>query len=94
MFFRLLLLTCLLLLPLQSEEAKIYTVKIAIYKNLDTLKNKLQKLPPALRDTIQVRKDGDFYRASTLPTTDIKTLTMLLPAYKLIFNDAHVAPLK
>lgn len=92
--FRFLLPTFLLLLPLQGEEPKTYTVKIAIYKNLNTLKNKLQKLPPALRNTVQVRKDGEFYRASTIPTTDIKTLTMLLPAYKLIFKDAHVASLK
>ena len=94
MIFRFYLLTLLLLLPLQGEEPTFYTVKIAIYKNLDTLTNKLQKLPPALRSTVQVRKDGELYRASTIPTTDEKTLTMLLPAYKLIFSDAHVAPLK
>ncbi|HIQ28284.1 MAG TPA: hypothetical protein EYH42_07270 [Sulfurovum sp.] len=94
MILRSLLLTCLFLLPLQGESTKIYTVKLAVYKNLDTLKEKLQKLPPALRNTVEVRKDGEFYRATTIYTTDEKTLTTLLPAYKLIFSDAHVATVK
>ncbi len=89
--FRFIILIILFLFPLQGQAPRFYTVNLAIYKNLNTLKNKLQKLPLALRNTVEVRKDGELYRATTMYTTDKKVLNTLLPAYKIVFSDAHVA---
>jgi len=59
---RLLLLSLLFVLPLQSIASNFYTVNIAVYKNVKTLNKKLDKLPPALRNTIQIEKRGGLHK--------------------------------
>jgi len=83
----------LLLLPLQSL-ASSYTVNIAVYQNIDTLNQRVAKLPVKLQKTIKVTHIAALYKARTLPTTDIKTLKRLLPLYKAEFPDAHIAKIK
>ena len=92
--FRLLLLSLLLVLPLQSNASTSYKVNIAVYKNVKTLNSRLNKLPPALRKTIQIEKRGKFHRATTLPTENKETLQKLLPSYKKVFSDAFIVPIK
>ena len=92
--FRLLLLSLLLILPLQSIASTAYTVNIAVYKNIKTLNSKLNKLPPALKNTIQIEKRGRLHRATTLPTEDKVTLQKLLPSYQKVFSDAFIVPVK
>lgn len=92
--FRLLLLSLLLVLPLQSIASSAYTVNIAIYKNVKTLNNRLKKLPPALRKTIQIEKRGRLHRATTLPTENKEMLQKLLPSYQKVFRDAFIVPAK
>ena len=92
--FRLLLLSLLLVLPLQSIASSAYTVNIAVYKNIKTLNSKLNKLPPALKKTIQIEKRGQLHRATTLPTEDKATLQKLLPSYQKVFRDAFIIPVK
>jgi len=91
---RLLLLSLLLVLPLQSIASTSYTVNIAVYKNVKTLNKKLDKLPPALRNTIQIEKKGSLHRATTLPTKNKETLQKLLPSYQKVFRDAFIVPVK
>jgi len=91
---RFLLLFSLLLLPLQSFSSTFYTVNIAVYKSKHTLTKRVNKLPPKLRKTIEIRKKKRFYSARTLPTTNKAVLTKLLPAYKKEFSDAHIAKVK
>lgn len=88
--FRLLLLSLLLVLPLQGIASSAYTVNIAVYKNIKTLNSKLNKLPPALKKTIQIEKRGQLHRATTLPTEDKATLQKLLPSYQKVFGDAFI----
>ena len=92
--FRLRLLSLLLLLPLQSIASSAYTVNIAVYKNVKTLNSRLNKLPPALRKTIQIEKRGRVHRATTLPTENKEMLEKLLPSYKKVFGDAFIVPVK
>jgi len=91
---RLLLLSLLFVLPLQSIASDFYTVNIAVYKNVKTLNKKLDKLPPALRNTIQIEKRGELHRATTLPTKNKETLQKLLSSYQKVFKDAFIAPVK
>ena len=69
-----------------------YTVRLAVYKSKTHLQNTINKLPPALKNTVQTYKKNHLYYAHTLATTDQKTLKKLLPAYRKVFNDAYISP--
>ena len=88
--FRLLIITTLLLLPLQSIASVSYTVRIAAYHNVDALKQELKKLPPALRRTVEIQKKGDLHIASSILTEDKTILQKLLPSYQKTFPDAFI----
>ena len=88
--FRLLIITTLLILPLQSIASVSYTVRIAAYHNVDSLKQELTKLPPALRRTVEIQKKGDLHIASSIQTEDKTTLQRLLPSYQKTFPDAFI----
>ena len=84
----------LLVLPLQSIASLPYTVNLAVYKNLKSLQDKLNKFPPALSKTVRITQRGKLHIATTLPTQDKKTLQRLLPSYKKVFSDAFIATYK
>ena len=88
--FRLLTITTLLILPLQSIASDSYTVRIAAYHNADSLKQELKKLPPALRKTVEIQKKGNLHIASSIQTEDKTTLQRLLPSYQKTFPDAFI----
>ncbi len=92
--FRSLSLLMLLFVPMQSMAIPSYTVNIAIYKDVTTLNHKLKKLPPALRKTVEVKKVKERHVAKTLPTQNKALLETLLPAYRKVFSDAFIAPIK
>ena len=67
-----------------------YTVRLAVYKNANTLQHKIATYPPALKQTVKTyKRKGNTY-AYTIPTADKATLTKLLPAYKKVFKDAYI----
>ena len=88
--FRLLTITTLLILPLQSIASDYYTVRIAAYHNADSLIQELKKLPPALRKTVEIQKKGNLHIASSIQTEDKTTLQRLLPSYQKTFPDAFI----
>ena len=89
--FRLLSITILLILPLQSIASVSYVVRLAVYKNADSLKQELNKLSPALKKTIEVQKRGEDHVACSMQTEDKKALQKLLPSYKKVFPDAFIS---
>ncbi|MCW8822151.1 MAG: hypothetical protein OQK45_07965 [Sulfurovum sp.] len=89
--FRLLSITILLILPLQSIASISYVVRLAVYKNADSLQQELNKLSPALKKTIEVQKRGDDNVACSMQTEDKKSLQKLLPSYKKVFPDAFIS---
>jgi len=92
--FRSLSILILLLIPMHSMASSSYTVNIAIYKNVNTLNHKLKKLSPALRKTVEVKKIKKRHIATTLPTKNKALLETLLPAYRKVFSDAFIVPIK
>ena len=89
--FRLLIITILLILPLQTFASTSYTVRIAVYNNADTLQHELNKLSPALRKTIRIQKRGAQHVASSAQTDNKEALEKLLPSYKKVFPDAFIS---
>lgn len=89
--FRLLSISILLILPLQSIASVSYAVHIAVYKNVDSLHRQLNKLSPKLRKTIEIQKREKLHIATSLHTKDKKTLQKLLPSYKKVFPDAFIS---
>ena len=89
--FRLFSITVLLLLPLQSIASVSYTVRIAVYNNVDSLKQELNKLSPAVRKTIEIQKRGEQHVACSIHTNDKTKLQKLLPSYKKVFPDAFIS---
>lgn len=89
--FRLLYITILLIFPLQSIASVSYTVRIAVYKNIDSLKQELNKLSPALRKTVEIQKRGEQHVACSIHTEDKTKLQKLLPSYKKVFPDAFIS---
>ena len=75
--FRLISIIALLILPLQSMASVSYTVKLGVYQNLKSLKNEINKFPPALKKTVRITKRKRLHIASTLPTADKKILKKL-----------------
>ena len=89
--FRIFSITLLLILPLQSIAAVSYNVRIAVYNNIDSLQQELDKLSPALRKTIEIQKRGEQHVACSIHTKDKTKLQKLLPSYKKVFPDAFIA---
>ncbi len=90
--FRLIYITILLILPLQSIASVSYTVRIAVYNNAKSLQQELNKLSPALRKTIEIQKRGNQHVACSIHTENKETLKKLLPSYKKVFPDAFISP--
>jgi uncharacterized protein YfkK (UPF0435 family) len=88
---RLFYISILLILPLQTIASTTYTVRIAVYNNAEALQHELNKLSPALRKTIQVKKRGHQHVASSVHTDKKETLQKLLPAYQKVFPDAFIS---
>ncbi len=88
---RLFSISLLLLLPLQSFASTVYTVRLAVYNNIDTLNDKVNKLSPALRKTIQITKRGNQHVASSVESDKKETLQKLLPSYQKVFPDAFIS---
>ncbi len=89
--FRLLSISILLILPLQSIASVSYVVRIAVYKNVDSLQKELNKLSPALKKTIEIQKRGEQHVACSIHTNDKTKLQKLLPSYKKVFPDAFIS---
>jgi len=89
--FRPIFIILLLILPLQALASTIYTVRIAVYNNAEALQHELDKLSPALRKTIKVKKRGHQFVASSIDTDKQETLQKLLPSYQKIFPDAFIS---
>ncbi len=89
--FRLFYIIIILILPLQSIASDSYTVRIAVYNNIDSLKQELKKLSPAVRKTIEIQKRGEQHVASSIHTKDKTKLQKLLPSYKKVFPDAFIS---
>lgn len=88
---RLLYISIFFILPLQTIASTTYTVRIAVYNNAQALQHELNKLSPALRKIIKVRKRGEQHVASSLHTDKKETLEKLLPAYRKVFPDAFIS---
>ena len=71
-----------------------YTVKLAVYENEARLQKVIDRLPPALRETVRIYTRGKLIYAHSIPTSDAATLKKLLPAYQKVFSDAYIAPTK
>jgi hypothetical protein len=69
-----------------------FTVRLAVYGNEARLQKVIDRLPPALRETVRTYNNGSLTYAHTIPTTNEETLKTLLPAYQKIFTDAYIAP--
>lgn len=89
--FRLFSITLLLILPLQSIASVSYSVRIAVYNNIDSLQHELNKLSPALRKTVEIQKRGEQHVACSIHTEDKTKLQELLPSYQKIFPDAFIS---
>ena len=89
--FRLFSIIILLILPLQSIASVSYIVRIAVYNNVDSLQQELDKLSPALRKTVEIQQRGEQHVACSIHTKDKIKLQKLLPSYKKVFPDAFIA---
>lgn len=88
---RLFYISILLILPLQIIASTTYTVRIAVYNSAEALQHEINKLSPALRKTIKVKKRGQQHVASSVHTDKKETLQKLLPAYQKVFPDAFIS---
>ena len=89
--FRLFSIILLLILPLQSIASLSYSVRIAVYNNIDSLQYEVNKLPPALRKTVDIQKRGEQHVACSIPTDNKEKLEKLLPSYQKVFPDAFIS---
>ena len=71
-----------------------FTVRLAVYEDTTRLQMAIDRLPPALKETVRTYNRGKITYAHSIPTTDKKTLESLLPAYQKVFVDAYIAPIK
>lgn len=88
---RLLYISILLILPLQSFSSTVYTVRIAVYNSAEALQHEINKLSPALRKTIKIKKRGNQHVASSVHTDKKEALQKLLPSYQKVFPDAFIS---
>lgn len=86
--------TLLTLLSSLLFSASNFTVRIAVVKDQKRLQTSIDKYSPALKKTIRTYTYNKMIYAYTIPTTDIKTLKKLLPAYQKVFHDAYIAPIQ
>lgn len=89
--FRLLSITLLFILPLQSIASVSYSIRIAVYNNIDSLEHELNKLSPTLRKTVEIQKRGKQHIACSIHTKDKIKLEKLLPSYQKVFPDAFIS---
>jgi len=68
-----------------------YTIKLAAYKNIDSLHTSIAKLPISLQKHINITHTDDIYRATVTSTTDKDSLQSHLPSYRTVFSDAFIA---
>ncbi len=87
-------LTLLLLLSGMLLASTNYTVRLAVFQDVNKLQKAIDAYPPALKKTIKTYKRNGLTYAYTLPTTDKKTLKKLLPAYRKVFKDAYIQKTK
>ncbi len=81
-----------LLIPFFSfANSSYHTIKLAVYKDLSTLKKEISTLPPKLQQTIQIKQINGLYKASVTPTTNKKALKKVLSRYRKVFHDAFIA---
>ncbi len=71
-----------------------FTVRLAVYENTTRLQTAIDRLPPALKETVRTYKRGKTTYAHSIPTSDEETLKKLLPAYQKVFSDAYIAPIR
>lgn len=71
-----------------------FTVRLAVYGNEARLQKVIERLPPALRETVRTYNRGSLTYAHSIPTSDEATLKKLLPAYQKVFSDAYIAPIR
>ena len=90
--FRTVLLSILLSTFLFSSSN--FTVRLAVYENTSRLQTAIDRLPSALKETVQTYKRGNTTYAHSIPTSDEGTLKKLLPAYQKVFFDAYIAPIR
>lgn len=88
---RLLYISIFLILPSQIFASTVYTVRIAVYNNIEALHDKLNQLSPSLRKTIQIKKRGNQHVASSVQTDKKEALQKLLPSYQKVFPDAFIS---
>lgn len=69
-----------------------FTVRLAVYENQARLQKAIDRLPPALKETVRTYERGNLTYAHSIPTADEMTLKKLLPAYQKVFFDAYIAP--
>ncbi len=68
-----------------------YTIKLAAYKNIDSLHASIAKLPKSLQKHINITHDDAIYRATVATTTDKDALQTQLASYRTVFSDAFIA---
>ena len=71
-----------------------FTVRLAVYENTKRLQAAIDRLPPALKETVRTYNRGNTTYAHSIPTSDEETLKKLLPAYQKVFSDAYIAPIR
>ncbi|HFD14170.1 MAG TPA: hypothetical protein ENJ34_02595, partial [Epsilonproteobacteria bacterium] len=67
-----------------------YTIKLAAYKNIDSLHASITKLPKSLQKHINITHTDAIYRATVTATTDKAALQIQLPSYRIVFSDAFI----
>jgi len=71
-------------------DANYYIIKLAAYKNLDSLHHAIKKLPSHLQETVNITHTDAIYRALLQPSTDKAYLQKQLPDYQHVFQDAFI----
>jgi len=81
-----------LLFPLLSfANTHYYTIKLAVYKDINGLKQEISTLPKTLQQYIQIKHIDNVYKASVKPTEDHTFLKRVLPSYQKVFHDAFIS---
>jgi hypothetical protein len=82
----------ILLIPFISfASTQYHTIKLAVYKDLSTLKKEIAALTPNLQRQIEIKQISSLYKASVIPTESKNNLKKVLPLYRKVFQDAFIA---
>jgi hypothetical protein len=82
----------ILLVPFISfANTQYHTIKLAIYRDLSTLKKEIPTLSPKLQRQKEIRQINSLYKASVIPTKSKNSLKKVLPLYRKVFHDAFIA---